>query len=416
MSMMLDPYRFGQAGGDAGAEVMRMASFAMRTTAGTQNLTIPNFNAELGPPKFARVFCSRVTSLDSIGGNPATSIGCYDGTTQFVCGIQDAEGATANSRTIWESGSIIALGIFNSSTTFDCEAVVTGWITDGLQINVTNPPAAAYLIVLELYYHADWQFEINLTSVTGTQNITYSVPFSFDPEFVMAYCPLYPIDSNSLNYPKRISEYYGAASGGVGRISYMIHPSNVRDAQNRMSDQGLPFIDNRYLEIGLGTGELLVTPRNNSWPHSTAYIGINFGGSGEAWVGVANSPTGVGTFTLEGASPPTWVPSIALVLYGEIEALNLTYTDNRSANGWGIFNADDGFSIDHVAKDGGSFGYTSGFVTQGKLRSGYIPTATFDILRRGDLAGMDEGGPTFDIDTAANVKTYLYGLVLLRGT
>ena len=126
---------------------------ACNTATGTQDIT----TSDLGglTPKAALFFVSLATADNTAVDGAVIGWGATDGTVSLCQTAQDQHGVgTSNSL---RKGEAIPVVIMDGSATNvkDGEAAFSAWITNGVRINWTNAPAAAYLLTAVFFAGTD---------------------------------------------------------------------------------------------------------------------------------------------------------------------------------------------------------------------------------------------------------------------
>lgn len=119
---------------------------AMRTTTGTQDLTVSGF----GTPKAAFCTLTNGTANGTTVSHALISLGATDGTRQWAISgrSKDAVTTTVAGRRANTTDMVL---LADQDGTVIVRAQFSAWVTDGIRINVSVAPAAAYLLNCSLF-------------------------------------------------------------------------------------------------------------------------------------------------------------------------------------------------------------------------------------------------------------------------
>src|SRR4030065_1189114 len=125
---------------------------ACNTSTGTQDITISG----CGTPKAARFTLVRAATDGTAANHAVISYGFTDGTRQFAISFED-ENALATTETYQAKSSALVVRIGNGGAdgTLEGSAEFSAWITDGVRIDWTDAPDAAYLLIVDLFGGTD---------------------------------------------------------------------------------------------------------------------------------------------------------------------------------------------------------------------------------------------------------------------
>lgn len=119
---------------------LRATRVALNTSTGVQSITM----AGMGTPKAALFIVSRAVTDAVAADHAALSVGWTDGVRDRCVHTASTHGAgTTAARRGVSITSLLALS--DGAGTLLAEAVFSAWVTDGVQINITTAPGAAYL-------------------------------------------------------------------------------------------------------------------------------------------------------------------------------------------------------------------------------------------------------------------------------
>jgi len=118
------------------------------------------------------------------------SIGAATGASNEWCASFSVEDGTAAADTaqITSSSKCIVL-LVPGDTTVDGEAEFSAWITNGIRINWTNAPGAAFLIKVKFIAGTDVSAHANNISLGDSEDnaVDITAP-AFEPDFMLAVC------------------------------------------------------------------------------------------------------------------------------------------------------------------------------------------------------------------------------------
>ena len=123
-----------------------LVTLAAPLTAGTQDFVVSGF----GTPKAAMLFMTPSTLYGTPGNQGMLSIGMVDGTTQYAFVTNSRDNVTPEDNYNVGSNSGCLLSMSPTTGAIDGKAAFSAWITNGLRINWTTPPPAAYLVTVLL--------------------------------------------------------------------------------------------------------------------------------------------------------------------------------------------------------------------------------------------------------------------------
>jgi hypothetical protein len=187
----------------------KILTFTANTSTGTQDLTGTSFT-----PKTAIVWWSRATNtVDTFVENSSLGYGFTDGTTSIcINGTSEDNQASSDTAQILRDDAIITtLDLTGTVTTIDSVATFSSWLSNGMRINWTDAPAAAFK------FHVLFLGGTDITNVsvgkftcataTGNQDITAP---GFTPDGVIfAYAGL----NNTFNETGTDSVALGIGAG-----------------------------------------------------------------------------------------------------------------------------------------------------------------------------------------------------------
>lgn len=173
---------------------------ALNTSTGNQSLTTANFGN--ATPKAAIQISSFATTNDSEAAHGQLSIGFTDGTTDRCISLssEDAQGTTDTVRGF--TPNFLRINIPGNLSP-DVVADFNAWVTDGVQVNITNAPSAAYLTQTILFGGTNLQAHVSSVT-TGQPNVAQDITtVGFEPDIVFF------IDVDR-NLDQELSDNFGA--------------------------------------------------------------------------------------------------------------------------------------------------------------------------------------------------------------
>jgi len=284
---------------------------AAPTTSGTQDFVFSGF----GTPKAAILIASYATANGSDASHAVLSIGLTDGTRQFAIGgsSEDAIGTSDTFGRISNSGCLLMLEPLAGGN--DGEANFSGWITDGLRIDWSNFPSAAFLITAILIGGDDLTAYVGDFTSTATVGNSVSITDpQFEPDQLIVLGAGARPDYNTTLANAQFN--VGFVDNGVSIVQ---HSSNMRsvdaagsaDIANNVSTlYASSFIASTDIEISnfnsLGFDAITRTV-TGGWKH--LYLALAYSGVVDHWVGMIDSPIASGNASV---TTPDFNPQFVL--------------------------------------------------------------------------------------------------------
>lgn len=328
MSFLINPYGFAGAGG-IGAGSYAVTRVALRTTTGTQDITVTGF----GTPKAAYFITSLATSDGVAIADASGSLGATDGTRQWSASFwsDDARGIGTVGAGIAATDEVIQLCTSGGSF---IEANFDSWITDGVRINVGQTNGAAVLVTVILFGGSSLQAYANtitlandgiaVTATPGFQLralLTGSIESAFNDTVRASNAVLIgglaSYDGSTIR--QAVQSYAGinndptVTRGGVRNDAVFARPASLATAYATLQNITATQFD-LLCEGSLGT-------------MNVGYLAL---GGINAWAGVLDAPTATGNHDFTG---PSFQPTLAVTIPTMLSAVN-TQTDNGDASGW----------------------------------------------------------------------------------
>lgn len=338
MSFLINPYRFGAGSGPGPYAVTRVA---LRTTTGTQDITIPGF----GTPKAARFTVTAALNDGIVRDSVTVSIGATDGTNQYATAAASRHGVTPGVGNAWtRSATDEVIMILSSDGGIPTvEANFGSWVTDGVAINIAlNAGSAAYYVTVELFGGA------NLTAVVGTtalatQNNSVTLTPGFQTDALFFDSPGLPFNDTTTANVAILSMGFASYDGVTIRQCCHLWRSDGGSAGNHgrgaVSDTRIgAFLSSRYAELhSITSTQFQLTSLGASLTGSSVgYLALNFGAAHKAWAGVLNSPTAIGNHDFTG---PSFTPVYGHMVPNMISAIAEQTGANAGAQGVSVFTA-----------------------------------------------------------------------------
>lgn len=153
-----------------------VARVALNTSTGTQDIT----TADLGglTPKAVRLIATRcVTSGTAVDG-AGIYVGASDGTNEWTQGYEDQHNQAAMDNEMEQDTTANRiLTIYDGTADDVVEATIDfdSFITNGVRINITDAPAAAYLITAEFFAGSDLSVHVGTVALGNTSNALVAI-------------------------------------------------------------------------------------------------------------------------------------------------------------------------------------------------------------------------------------------------
>lgn len=158
---------------------VRIVQVALRTSTGTQDVTISGFSYTV---KAALFFLSNATTNGTRADNATLSFGATDGTEHWNVAVRDTDnaGVTAPRR---DSDLTNVAVLMNASGTAVVQVRYSAFIADGVRINVAATDGGAYLLSVMLFGGADLSAECSYFTAPAAGAAT-SVTVGFMPNLI----------------------------------------------------------------------------------------------------------------------------------------------------------------------------------------------------------------------------------------
>ena len=320
------------------ADVTRIAC---NTGTGTQDITITGF----GTPKAALFICSVATSNGSAASDFSLSIGAATGASNEWCLSINNEDGQSDTDTAATTDSDKCVRINTAGTpTVDGEAEFTAFITDGVRINWTNAPSAAWLLTVVLFGGTDLSAHANNVALGDSLDNAVDVTApGFEPTLLIAVCQGgLGMDDNATSLQHSIGVIHNG--GGVSQRSVGFrHPNGAAEGQpdGRCTETyGILQITSAAAldwggEFGTfdGSGFTVTTRIAGANSTSLMYLALRLGGSESGWVGTVDTPTSPGD---DAETGPGFEPQLVLQIGTHMEAVDTAYNSSPLAGALGL--------------------------------------------------------------------------------
>lgn len=314
---------------------------ACNTSAGNQDITIAGF----GTPKAALFICSVATSNGSAASDFNLSIGAATGAANEWClsvNNEDGQPDTDTAATT-DSDKCIRLNTAGGPTV-DGEAEFTAFITDGVRINWTNAPSAAWLLTVVLFGGTDLAAHANNVALGNSLDNAVDVTApGFEPTLVIAVCQGgLGMDANATSLQHSMGVVHNGA--GISQRSVGFRHSNGAsegspDGRCTETYGILQVTTSATLDWGGefgtfdGSGFTVTTRIAGANSTSLMYLALRLGGSESGWVGTVDTPTSPGDDSETG---PGFEPQLVLQIGSHMEAIDTAYNSSPLAGALGL--------------------------------------------------------------------------------
>lgn len=329
-----------------------VTQFVLRTTTGTQDITIPGF----GTPKAARFIAGPALANGTARDNLEASLGATDGTRQYVL-AGAAEHNNTSSDTYQRAATDEVIMVLDATDgTIKVEANFDSWITDGVRINVGATTGGAFLVNVVLFGGSDLSAYVNTTALT-TQNNSVTLTPNFEANALF-------VDSHGGSF-NDTSAAGAIMSTGVASYdgSTIRQCANLYRSEDNVAAGGTTrgfirttgvaeFLSSRYAELASITStQFNLTARGADLSaFNVGYLAIGLANGAQAWAGVLNAPTATGDADF---TSPGFQPAFGFLVPTMIATVDAEQTDG-TGSGWGIsvFTADDEYCYAWADEDG----------------------------------------------------------------
>lgn len=332
---------------------------ACNTSTGTQDITVSGF----GTPKAALFICSVGVTDGTAAADLNMSIGAATGVSNEWCLSVSAENGVGTTSTFGTTDSDRCVRINNAgSSSVDGEAEFSAFITDGVRINWTNAPSAAWLLTVVLFGGSDLSAHANNAALgNSTDNAVDVTAPGFEPTLVItATQGSSGIDSGDTHLQHSVGFIHnnGAVTQRAAAYRYT-NGSATSSPDGRCTESyGIMQIDSSAAldwggEFSAFDGSGFTVTTRNAGGNDTAlmYLALRLGGTEIGWVDTVDTPTATGNDTESG---PGVTPQLVLQIGTHMEAIDTAYNSSALAGvlGLGAFTADVEYMTSVAEEDG----------------------------------------------------------------
>ena len=386
---------------------IQVTRVAMRTTTGTQDITISGF----GTPKAAMFRLVAATTDDTIRAEGRLSEGFYDGTNS-ACSAIRSDDAKATSATARNSSTAAVITLPNSAGSGTVlVATATGFITDGITINVTTATEGiAYLLEVTLI---NGDGVLNVTVGTQLINSTSeTVTLSYRPSLI--YLTGIGLNSHAAGAHNIYSSGIAIDDGGSTKqgavLSYDKDNVSTMKSGTRYSET---HIAGQYFD-GTLTWETAATITATGFDLDGTqggdyvyYIAIEFDSTVNCDIDYINSPTATGSNTLGAVS---FTPDYALLLAQQAAATgNVTHV----ANAYVAVTSSTQYTNSYSTQSSTGTANSNSLSSSGK----FVKLSTTGAVQmEADYTALVSGGVEFDFTTVFGSTKKILGLFVGNST
>ena len=390
---------------------------ACPTGTGTQDIT----TTDLGglTPKAALFIVNKATADGSAADHAVLAIGACTGAANRWSsgGFQEHGQDTTDAGDA--SSDDYCIFISNMAGGADALADFSAWITNGVRINWSDAPGAAYLLTVVLFAGSDLSAKAGVISLGDTLNNAVDVTgVGFEPDVVIASV-LASADGEAANWKT------------AGNLGFVHNGDSVtqrcllkfwRDNQGTSDEalqvrtdggtgqcfQGSSGLD-WYGEFGTFDADgFTVTTRNAGANNSRlVYLALAFAGAQHAWVGTHTTPTSTGNNSESG---PGFQPQAVLLIQNLAEAAATAYSDSRAGSfGLSVITATAQYATSVSSEDGAG---TSNTQSLSDDQSVQLPDDDGVALLAVTHVSLDASGWTTNYTAVAAAAKLFLGLAI----
>lgn len=318
----------------------------------TQDFTTPDLQGLT--PKAALFIVTRATAdgtetVDGcLGYGAATAADQEWATTQ---GSEDAQGTTNTGRSNVSDHCLVIPDVDGDNV--DGEAEFSAFIANGVRVNWTDAPSAAFLVTVVLFAGADLSAYAGQVALGDAEDNAVDVTApGFEPDLVLTAA------ANNLAadvISSVVRNTYGVIhnNGAVTQRSFTFYSANgeatsalaarYTESYGGMLITSSGNLDSGYVFSGFDANGYTITTVNAGANNTTlGYLALNFNGAVSSWVGTMDTPTSTGNDVQTG---PNFTPQIVALGMTSAQALDTAYTDgDAGVIGFSVFDADDEYS------------------------------------------------------------------------
>lgn len=179
---------------------IEVTRYTLGTTTGNKDITISGF----GTPKAAMFIFSRGATDDTAyTGAARFGIGFTDGVNQYCQTVVSVDGGASSDTARHQFAGVISEIWTNGPS---AAATFNSWITDGVQINVSDAPSANCLVTVILFGGTDFNAHVGTLTVDNGNTVDVTAP-GFEPDGVFLGC----IGDTDTTYSPTLHQSFGCA-------------------------------------------------------------------------------------------------------------------------------------------------------------------------------------------------------------
>jgi hypothetical protein len=323
---------------------------ACNTGVGNQDFTTTDLRGLT--PKAAYFIVSLATTNDTATAHAVFGTGAATATDARWSTVFSAEDGQASSDSSRDGSTTTCVTILDGNGAVDGAADFVSFITNGVRINWSNAPGAAYLMTVILFAGTDLSAACDVFTAAANENDTVDVnTIGFEPDLVLLVCP------GLSSFASSGGNAYGAFGAAVNdgsdsQACWLFYDDNAETTTSVAA-----MISNAYGtgqhnaagwiwagEIGTfdSSGFSCTTRQGGAGTDQVGYLALSFGGAADVWLSTLATPTSTGNQSQTG---PGFLPQFVMCGLTQMPALNTTTTDaNAGSVGLGVFDGDDAYS------------------------------------------------------------------------
>lgn len=369
---------------------------AVNTATGTQDFSTPDLAGLT--PKAAYFIVSYATADGTAADHAMLGIGAVtDATHRWALAVSQEHGITTSDT--YNSGSVTTcVRILNPTDgSVDGEADFDSWLADGIRINWTNAPSAAFLLTVVLFAGSDLTAHANNVSLGDTVDNAVDVTApGFRPDLVL--CGLVPTVVGTLSWGF-------VHEDGAGTVAQQCLVAGSRDAVTTVANWTMMRTDSGVCEIAIGglidwygefgsfdSSGFTVTTRTAGANNCVlGYLALDFGGVAESWVGTLTTPTATGN---QAITAPNFTPQLVMLIPTLVSTAASQTVDSRAhSSGVIVIDADEQYSTVITSQDAAT---TSNAQSLSDNVAASVPDHTGALDIEATLVSLDATGWTLN--------------------
>jgi hypothetical protein len=306
---------------------------ACNTSTGTQDIT-----GDVGglTPKAAIAIVSYATTDGTAAADRVISWGATDGTRESSIGHTDEDAQETMDSDQHDETNFIQIRTPGAQAD-DGLAAFSAWLTDGIRIDWTDAPAAAYLLTVYLFAGSDLSVYKGRSGLGNTADNTVDITApGFTPDLVFTgIARTSAIGQSSLGVvhfdgASTITQRSLAVTTRNGQATSSVWAAIRTDAGICWGTTSAAGFDwwGEFSDFD-ANGFSVITRNAGANNEDLTYLALNFGGVVDSWVGTYTTPTSTGN---DGETGPGFTPQFVYLLGSLAEAAATSYTDNRGGS------------------------------------------------------------------------------------